>query len=335
MLLDQAYELDDAPRWERFYFVTGDTPFAVAPIVDAARRAAANQAPAAARAGAAARARTIDILASERGTDHDTRCGSLRALFLAPRGASRAGAWAAGPLQRYALVVGANAGGADRPQLRYAVSDAERFARVLVDLGGVAPGDRSSCRQPKLRELIEGARPAEPARRRRPAAGRRQRRAHRDRRLLLGPRRREGAAARRRPLLVSDAARSARSDPGRRAHRRPRRLLLGRVHAPEGRPGAAAVPGRRIGGHARPRVPDLERGDRSGAGVGSHPRVVLHALPGLRLPRRRRSLGRRQGHAQRGVSLRVRRNARPHGPHAAAARSIRRTTSSCRAPATS
>ncbi len=42
VLLDQAYELDDAPRWERFYFVTGDEPFAVAPILDAARRIAAN-----------------------------------------------------------------------------------------------------------------------------------------------------------------------------------------------------------------------------------------------------------------------------------------------------
>ena len=65
-------------------------------------------------------------------------------------------AWAAGPLQRYALVVGANAGGADRPLLRYAVTDAERFARVLVDVGGVAPGDQIVLKQPKLRELSEG-----------------------------------------------------------------------------------------------------------------------------------------------------------------------------------
>jgi hypothetical protein len=43
-LLDQAYELDDAPGWERFYFVTGDTPFAVAPVIDAARRIAAGAA---------------------------------------------------------------------------------------------------------------------------------------------------------------------------------------------------------------------------------------------------------------------------------------------------
>jgi hypothetical protein len=41
ILLDQAYELDDAPGWERFYFVTGEAPFDVAPIMEAARRAAA------------------------------------------------------------------------------------------------------------------------------------------------------------------------------------------------------------------------------------------------------------------------------------------------------
>jgi hypothetical protein len=41
VLLDAAYELDDAPLWERFYFVTGDTPFGVTPVVDAVRHAAA------------------------------------------------------------------------------------------------------------------------------------------------------------------------------------------------------------------------------------------------------------------------------------------------------
>ena len=41
ILLDAAYELDDAPAWERFYFVTGDRAFEVAPVMDAARRAAA------------------------------------------------------------------------------------------------------------------------------------------------------------------------------------------------------------------------------------------------------------------------------------------------------
>jgi hypothetical protein len=40
-LLDEAYELDDAPMWERFYFVTAEDPFDVEPILEAARRAAA------------------------------------------------------------------------------------------------------------------------------------------------------------------------------------------------------------------------------------------------------------------------------------------------------
>jgi hypothetical protein len=43
-LLDSAYELDDAPKWERFYFVTGQDPFDVAPIVEAARLAGAGAA---------------------------------------------------------------------------------------------------------------------------------------------------------------------------------------------------------------------------------------------------------------------------------------------------
>src|SRR5262245_33725447 len=38
-LLDSAYELDAAPRIERFYFVTGARPFKVAPVLTAARRA--------------------------------------------------------------------------------------------------------------------------------------------------------------------------------------------------------------------------------------------------------------------------------------------------------
>jgi hypothetical protein len=72
------------------------------------------------------------------------------ALTLLP-----AEAWCAGTLQRFALVVGANAGGGGRPQLQYAISDAERFARVMVDLGGVDPANAIVLRQPKLRELIE------------------------------------------------------------------------------------------------------------------------------------------------------------------------------------
>jgi hypothetical protein len=43
VLLDQSYELDDAPRWERFYFVAGATAFDVGPVVRAARDAAKMQ----------------------------------------------------------------------------------------------------------------------------------------------------------------------------------------------------------------------------------------------------------------------------------------------------
>jgi hypothetical protein len=38
VLLDHAYELDDAPRWECFYFVTAQEPFDAQPVIDAAKR---------------------------------------------------------------------------------------------------------------------------------------------------------------------------------------------------------------------------------------------------------------------------------------------------------
>src|SRR5262245_37658714 len=60
------------------------------------------------------------------------------------------------PLQRYALIVGANFGGADRPLLKYGVADAERFARVMVELGGVSPEHSTLVNQPKLRDLLDG-----------------------------------------------------------------------------------------------------------------------------------------------------------------------------------
>jgi hypothetical protein len=46
VFLDFAYELDDAPRWEAFYFVTADAPFELEPI----RRAMRETAPAGAGA---------------------------------------------------------------------------------------------------------------------------------------------------------------------------------------------------------------------------------------------------------------------------------------------
>ena len=56
-------------------------------------------------------------------------------------------------LHRFALVVGANQGGSDRPALQYAISDAEHFSRVLVELGGVSPANAVLLKQPRLREL--------------------------------------------------------------------------------------------------------------------------------------------------------------------------------------
>lgn len=79
----------------------------------------------------------------------------VSAIFVAVA-AWPSAAWAAEPLQRFALIVGANAGGGDRPELRYAVADAERFARVLDELGGVSPGNAILLRQPKLRDLGDG-----------------------------------------------------------------------------------------------------------------------------------------------------------------------------------
>jgi hypothetical protein len=42
VLLDRAYELDDAPRFERFYLIASETPFELEPVLAAARRAAAS-----------------------------------------------------------------------------------------------------------------------------------------------------------------------------------------------------------------------------------------------------------------------------------------------------
>jgi hypothetical protein len=44
-LLDRAFELDDAPAFERFYFVVGDSSFELAPVLDALRKAQKDGAP--------------------------------------------------------------------------------------------------------------------------------------------------------------------------------------------------------------------------------------------------------------------------------------------------
>ncbi|MGC3999567.1 MAG: caspase family protein [Anaeromyxobacter sp.] len=73
-----------------------------------------------------------------------------RSLRLALAALATAAGLSAGPaagqaaplaIRRLALVTGANDGGPERARLRYAISDAERFARVLQQMGGVAGPD--------------------------------------------------------------------------------------------------------------------------------------------------------------------------------------------------
>ena len=63
-------------------------------------------------------------------------CGALLAIVVVPAVAPSV-AWA--EANRFAIVIGANAGDADEPTLRYAESDAERVGGVLRTLGGFLP----------------------------------------------------------------------------------------------------------------------------------------------------------------------------------------------------
>ncbi|MCB9680199.1 MAG: caspase family protein [Alphaproteobacteria bacterium] len=69
------------------------------------------------------------------------RAGGLLALVLAGALSTVATAQELVPLRRFALVIGSNDGGPERVTLRYAHTDADSFAHVLTDLGGVAPDD--------------------------------------------------------------------------------------------------------------------------------------------------------------------------------------------------
>ena len=62
---------------------------------------------------------------------------------------------AATETRRLALVAGANRGGQERTPLRYAIADAERFASVMVRLGGVAPDDCVTLKEPTRRAFTD------------------------------------------------------------------------------------------------------------------------------------------------------------------------------------
>jgi uncharacterized caspase-like protein len=77
----------------------------------------------------------------------------MRKLVLCALAGSLAAQPALAAVQRVALVVGANDGGSGRTRLKYAVADAERFARVLHDLGGVDSAQAIVLRQPSPRQI--------------------------------------------------------------------------------------------------------------------------------------------------------------------------------------
>ena len=56
--------------------------------------------------------------------------------------------------KRFAMVVGANNGGPDRVQLKYAVSDAKSLLKVLKDMGGVTPDDSTLLADPDRKTLF-------------------------------------------------------------------------------------------------------------------------------------------------------------------------------------
>lgn len=61
-----------------------------------------------------------------------------------------------GAVRRLVLAAGANNGGMDRDLLRYAVSDAENFVRVLEEMGGLDPADVLLLRDPDREAFAQG-----------------------------------------------------------------------------------------------------------------------------------------------------------------------------------
>ena len=59
-------------------------------------------------------------------------------------------------MRRLVLAAGANNGGVDRELLRYAVTDAENFVRVLEEMGGLDPADVLLLRDPDLAAFQRG-----------------------------------------------------------------------------------------------------------------------------------------------------------------------------------
>jgi len=58
------------------------------------------------------------------------------------------------PVRRFVMAIGANHGGPERMELRYAVSDARAFSEVLLEMGGVLPEDLIILAEPDRRALF-------------------------------------------------------------------------------------------------------------------------------------------------------------------------------------
>lgn len=58
-------------------------------------------------------------------------------------------------VKRYVLSAGANHGGDERAKLRYAISDAEAFTRVMEGMGGVDETRRILLKEPKVGDLVD------------------------------------------------------------------------------------------------------------------------------------------------------------------------------------
>ena len=64
----------------------------------------------------------------------------------------------AGTVQRFVLAAGANNGGPDRAQLRYAISDARQFVAVMESMGGVESERRFLLEEPTVGQFIDAIR---------------------------------------------------------------------------------------------------------------------------------------------------------------------------------
>ena len=64
----------------------------------------------------------------------------------------------AGPvsLSRYALIIGSNTGNEERVELKYAISDAQSFARVMTELGGVSADRCLLLKNPDRKAFLSG-----------------------------------------------------------------------------------------------------------------------------------------------------------------------------------